>query len=276
MTIPQLTWHEYQEKQRSNLAQEKETNRSNLVREGETRRHNLVTEGEENRSNMAREKETNRANLVNERINQQTADAKTKDAVTNAKNARTNAKNAKSNATQAKASILAAKARDKASNAALSQAQTAAKNAAETATHNRNTEREAALTRLTNKALKEIDQDLSRLNMAISENNARASLSELETYHNGLLALDTSKLTETQRNNLVKEQQQAYGNIISYLTSTNKNDKEAQKLKQDYEIASKNAKTAAKNSSTNALKVWLDFGAGLIKNAGQIAAALQN
>lgn len=66
MTNNQISFLNYQETNRSNLAREQETKRSNLAREGETHRSNIVNEGEIRRSNLARERENLRSNLAKE------------------------------------------------------------------------------------------------------------------------------------------------------------------------------------------------------------------
>lgn len=66
MTNNQISFLNYQETNRSNLARERETQRSNLAREGETHRSNIVVEGETQRSNLAKESEMRRSNLAKE------------------------------------------------------------------------------------------------------------------------------------------------------------------------------------------------------------------
>lgn len=66
MTNNQISFLNYQETARSNLAREQETNRSNVARERETHRTNIVNEGENRRSNLARESENLRSNLARE------------------------------------------------------------------------------------------------------------------------------------------------------------------------------------------------------------------
>lgn len=79
MTNNQISFLNYKEANRANLARELETSRaniaheneahrSNIANETETRRANLARETEINRANLAREYETNRANVVHEQI----------------------------------------------------------------------------------------------------------------------------------------------------------------------------------------------------------------
>lgn len=70
MTRNQISYWEYKERQRSNLAQERELNRSHLAAENETRRHNEVTEVETERHNRATEQLTSLANAEQVRANQ--------------------------------------------------------------------------------------------------------------------------------------------------------------------------------------------------------------
>lgn len=66
MTNNQISFLNYREANRANLARENETNRANLARENEAYRSNLANETEARRANLARERETNRANLAKE------------------------------------------------------------------------------------------------------------------------------------------------------------------------------------------------------------------
>lgn len=66
MTNNQISFLNYKEANRANLAREIETNRANIARENEAHRSNIANETEAHRANLAKETETNRANLARE------------------------------------------------------------------------------------------------------------------------------------------------------------------------------------------------------------------